>query len=263
MKKMIQTSTKLRLLTSLLLVLSSLTATSILAAAVQPGASTAPGGLYVGYYQEDPVTNPEDPTPGAFVLNLPEKDSTFDGNMYFTYVGCQSSNIGEVKGIKAGNGLNGTWSGQIDNSKQSGPYNGTYDPKLGSYKGVYANAGGKQFKKIEGCIEYYIAPNGYWEMFPVEQSQPASFNVSVAANKVSWPLLPEAVISLVYVIDPSFAQSHSGNPVKFQTILPPGVSSFNLSSLHLSKGKKYIVATLVNNNKSVRIAFSSKQFVAP
>ena len=40
--------------------------------------------------------------PGAFVLNLPEKDSAFDGDMYFTYIGCQSSNVGSVKGRKSG-----------------------------------------------------------------------------------------------------------------------------------------------------------------
>jgi hypothetical protein len=49
----------------------------------------APGGLFVGYYHEDPVTNPEDPFPGALYLNLPSANGTYAGTMFFTYFGCQ------------------------------------------------------------------------------------------------------------------------------------------------------------------------------
>ena len=122
--------------------------------------------------------------PGAFVLNLPSTDSAFNGSMYFTYVGCQTSNVGNVSGTKAGNTLSGTWSGTVDGSAQSGPYNGTYDPVAGYYQGVYSNSGGKQFKSIPDCIEYHIAPNGTWEMFAVEQNQPSTFNVAVAGPSV-------------------------------------------------------------------------------
>jgi hypothetical protein len=221
------------------------------------------GGTYVGYYQEDPLTNPEDPMPGAFVLKLPEKDAAFDGAMFFTFVGCQHSNVGKVKGVKSGNDLSGSWSGTIDESPESGPYHGSYDPKLGSYKGVYANSGGKQFKDIKGCIQYFIGPNGSWEMFPVEQSQPASFKVAVSASKVTWPALPNAAMTLVYVIDASLAQSGAGNPIKVQTVLPGQLASFNLATAGLVKGKEYIAVALVNNRQAARMAIASKRFVAP
>ena len=245
----------------------SLIALTMLALAGSNAAAAAdkspPGGLYVGYYQEDPLTNPEDPMPGAYVLNLPEKDAAFNGDMYFTYVGCQRSNVGKVQGLKAGNALSGDWSGSIiDNSPQAGPYHGTYDPAQGYYKGVYANSGGKQFKTIQGCIQYYIAPNGSWEMFPVEQSQPATFKVGVAATVASWGHLPNAAMALVYVIDPSLTKSGAGNPIKFQTVLPGPASSFNLAAAGLGKGKEYIVVTLINNSKFQRIGFASKRFVA-
>jgi len=230
--------------------------------AVAAGPS-APGGLYVGYYQEDPLTNPEDPTPGAFVLNLPEKDAAFDGAMFFTFVGCQSSNVGTVKGNKAGYALSGTWSGNIDNSAQSGPYQGSYDPATGYYKGMYSNSAGKQFKDIPGCIQYYIGPNGSWEMFAVEQNQPASFKVSVSASKVSWANVPNAAMTLVYVIESGMAKAGGANPVKFQTVVPAQVTSFSIPAGGLSKGKEYIVATLITDSKAKRLAFASKRFVAP
>lgn len=225
--------------------------------------TSPPGGLYVGYYQEDPRSNPEDPTPGAFVLKLPDGDAPFDGAMFFTFVGCQRSNVGKVKGVKTGNELKGTWAGAIDDGPQSGPYSGTYDPETGYYKGVYSVAGGKQFKNIEGCIQYHIGPNGTWEMFKVGQNQPASFKVDVAGSAVSWRAVPNGAMTLVYVIDPKVAQAGSGNPVVFQTIVPAQVTRFNLKTAGLTKGKEYIGVALINNRKSERVAFASKQFVAP
>ena len=242
-----------------LLALSALSAGGFATAA----APSAPGGLYVGYYQEDPLTNPEDPMPGAFVLNLPENDAAFEGAMFFTFVGCQRSNVGVVKGNKAGYALSGTWAGNIDNSAQSGPYQGSYDPASGYYKGVYSNSAGKQFKDIHGCIQYYIGPNGSWEMFAVEQNQPAGFNVSVSPSKVSWSRVPNAAMTLVYLIEPGLAKAGGANPIKFQTVVPAQVTSFSIPAGGLTKGKEYIAATLITDSKAKRLAFASKRFVAP
>lgn len=233
------------------------------AAAAAPASTAAPGGLYVGYYQEDPRTNPEDPMPGAFVLTVPDKDAAFNGAMFFTFVGCQSSNVGAVKGVKAGASLSGSWSGNIDNSAQSGPYQGTYDQVSGAYRGVYSNSAGKQFKSIAGCIQYYIGPNGTWEMFPVEKSQPAGFSLDVANGRASWKAVPNTAMTLVYVIDAASAQAGKGNPVKFQTILPGKASQFPLAAAGLTKGKEYIAVVLVNDAKAQRLAFASKRFTAP
>jgi len=249
-------STRFSLITAAFL---TLTSTYSVAADTTP----APGGLYVGYYQEDPRTNPEDPTPGAFVLKLPEGDAPFDGAMFFTFVGCQHSNVGKVKGTKSGNALKGTWAGNVDDSPQSGPYNGTYDPVAGFYKGVYFVSGGKQFKNIEGCIQYHIGPNGTWEMFKVGQNQPASFKVNVSGSSVSWTAVPNGAMTLVYLLDPVVAQSGNGNPVVFQTLVPAQVTRFNLAAARLTKGKEYIGVALINNQKSERVAFASKQFTAP
>jgi hypothetical protein len=252
---MMLTATRNTLLTSLCLC-------AVWAVPALSADAPAPGGLFVGYYQEDPVNNPEDPTPGAFVLNLPDKDSPFAGNMYFTYVGCQNSNVGEVKGTKSGYALSGTWSGTIDNSPQAGPYRGTYDPAAGSYKGIYSNSQGKQFKDIPGCIQYYIAANGSWEMFPVEQNKPATFSMAVSAATASWSAVPGAALTLIYLIDPLVAQTGNGNPIKWQTVVPGAAATLELRSAGLAKGKEYIVVALVGNMKAQRVAFGSKRFTA-
>lgn len=246
---------------------STVSAALFACAALGAGASAAapavPGGLYAGYYQEDPRTNPEDPTPGAFVLTLPDGDAAFNGAMFFTYVGCQNNNVGKVKGAKKGVDLSGTWAGAIDGSAQSGPYSGKYDASAGHYKGVYAVAGGKQTRNVEGCIQYVIGANGSWEMFPVEQNQPAGFKLSLAARRLSWDQLPQAALTLVYVIDPALARTGGANPVKFQTVLPGPGASYSMAAAELEGGKEYVAAVLVSNDKAQRIAFGTRRFTAP
>jgi hypothetical protein len=234
---------------------------SVGAASAADNAPSSPA-LYLGYYQEDPLTNPEDPTAGAFVLSLPVGDGAFKGNMFFTYVGCQTSNVGEVQGLKKGNSLSGTWSGTIDGSPESGPHEGTFDPSKGYYTGTYKVSGGKQFKSIAGCIEYTIAPDGRWELFPVNRSEPAGFRITVTGTVVSWDVPPGALMSLVYVVDPEIAGT-AANPVKWQTILSGSTGSVDLSSMHLSSGKHYIIGTLISDKRSARIAFASRDFLAP
>jgi hypothetical protein len=222
-----------------------------------------PGGLYVGYYQEDPTTNPEDPTPGAFYLNLPANDSPFNGNMYFTYVGCQTSNVGTVSGTKAGASLSGSWTGTVDGSAQSGAYSGTYDATRASYAGTYTVSGGKQHIIVAGCIQYYIAPNGTWEMFALEKSIPSDFNVAVSGATAAWAAPAAASTTLVYVLDAAVAQSGNGNPIKWQDVVAGSVASVNLATAGLTSGKEYICVVKINNSASARIAFTSKRFVAP
>jgi hypothetical protein len=82
-------------------VFSSLCATVfLLTLSAVASAQSAPGGLYIGYYHEDPISNPEDPVPGALYLSLPAGDSSFAGKMFFTYLGCQTSSVGSISGAK-------------------------------------------------------------------------------------------------------------------------------------------------------------------
>ncbi len=224
-----------------------------------PASATPPGGLYVGYYAEDAVTNPEDPTLGAFSLNLPNSNGSFSGSMFFTYVGCQTSNVGVVSGTKSDLALSGMWSGTIDGLAQSGSYSGTFDATLLSYQGVYTNSAGKQYRDLRPCIEYYIAANGKWEMFPIDARVPASFSPTVASRTISWVAVGGAAQTLVYVLDPIVAQT-SGNPVVWQALFGSVTSASVPATTALQTGKEYVAVVSIANAAGTRLAFGSRRF---
>jgi hypothetical protein len=179
--------------------------------------------------------------------------------MYFTYVGCQTSNVGTVGGTKSGLSLDGTWSGLVDNSAQSGSYSGSFDTSTQAYSGTYLNAGGKQFRDLRPCIQYTIAPNGTWEMFPVENQVPANFTVGVSGRTVTWPVAAGAAFTLVYVLDPVIARS-SGNPVVWQTVFGSNTTVDIPATVTLQTGKEYIAAVGIADAQHLRKAFGSKRF---
>jgi hypothetical protein len=232
-------------------------------ATAQVLAQGAPGGAYIGYYQENPRTNPEDPVPGAIYLRLPAADGAFSGDMFFTYVGCQSSNVGSVAGRKAGAALAGNWSGTVDESAQRGGFTGTYDAATGYYTGTYTNAGGKQHRDLNPCIEYYIAPDGTWALFPVERNHPAGFELRVTPNAARWARQPDAEGSLVTIFDAATLASAQGNAIVSQTLLESDTHMFSLSRVRLVSGREYVLSVAVLGATADRLAFGSRRFVAP
>lgn len=224
----------------------------------------APGGLYVGYYQEDPATNPEDPMMGTLFLNLPQGNADFSGKMSFTYVGCQTTNVGTISGNKTDKTLNGTWSGTVDGSAQSGLYQGTYDAAKQVYSGTYTNSGGKQYRDLRPCIEYTIAPNGSWELFATNTTVSSDSNatgVSISGNVVTWYTPAATQYSLVSVLDKANALSSTSNAIAWQGVVSGATKSVSVDSTVLVKGRTYIVG-VGSSNGSVRTYYSSKEFVA-
>lgn len=228
----------------------------------QESPGVAPGGAYVGYYQEDPLTNPEDPVPGSIYLQLPATDAGFSGEMFFTYIGCQTSNVGSVSGTKAGVSLTGHWSGTVDGVAQAGTFAGSYSAASGYYTGTFTNAGGKQHRDLQPCIEYYIAPNGAWALFPIEQNIPANFEVSVTGNTVRWRRPAAAEAQLVTVFDAALLASGTGNAIAWQSILDAGSSRANLGSANLRNEREYVVSVAVLGEEARHVAFGSRRFVA-
>jgi hypothetical protein len=228
----------------------------------QGAASPAPGGAYIGYYQENPVTNPEDPVPGAIYLRLPAADGAFSGDMFFTYVGCQSSNLGSVAGRKSGISLSGNWSGTVDGREQRGGFTGSYSTANGFYAGTYTNAGGKQHRDLNPCIEYYIGPDGSWALFPVERNLPAGFDIRVTANAVRWSTQDGAEGSLVTIFDAATLAAAQGNAIVWQTILDSDAHMTSLRAVSLVGGREYVVSVVVLGETAERLAFGSRRFVA-
>jgi hypothetical protein len=225
--------------------------------------ATPPGGVYVGYYQEDPATNPEDPTLGSVYLNLPAADSSFSGTMYFTYFGCQSSNVGSIAGTKKGSALSGTWSGSIDGTSQKGSVEGAYVANKAAYAGTFTVAGGKQHIDIPSCISYYIAPKGTFELFAVGQNTPSSFAVAINGHDVRWTPPGGATMTLVFVLDPAIASSGHGNATVWQTLVLGPKGGADLHQAGLVSGRPYVIAVSTADSRFRRLGFASKAFTAP
>jgi hypothetical protein len=209
--------------------------------------TTPQGGIYVGYYQEDPRTNPEDPTTGSVYLNLPEGNAPFSGSMNFTYVGCQTSNIGTVSGNKTGNNLIGKWTGTLDGLAQSGLYQGHFNQASQSYQGTYTNDKGKQFRDLRPCITYYIAPNGTWELFPLNTTQSkdkTTTPVAITKNTISWNAPRHARYFFLSLLDAekieSSKRSDHAHGMVWQTILMRHTSRFRIPAKMLPN-HRYII----------------------
>jgi len=139
--------------------------------------------VYHGAYFEDPASNPEDPTFGSISLVLPTDGGEFSGEMSFTFVGCQTQNIGRIEGTKTHTKLAGHWSGTVDQTKQSGAFEGTVQSG-GFIAGDFTVDGGKQFNRVAGCIEYYIAPKGTFYLMAapdVKDGEPITFENDLVA----------------------------------------------------------------------------------
>ncbi len=225
--------------------------------------AAAPGGLYVGYYQEDPLGDPQGALPGAFVMTLPDNDAAFRGAMFFSVAGCPGSMASAVRGVKAGNALSGSWSGDVDGNNRAGPWQGSYDKDAGVYQGLYGNADGLQRTANDGCISHYIAPHGNWEMFPALHAQPLDFHAGVVNGSLRWTAMPGTALALVYFVDVGLAQAGMDNPIAHQVILKGAPTRFALADAALVSGRDYIAVTVLSNSAARRVAFASSRFTAP
>lgn len=219
-------------------------------------------GLHIGAYHEDPSTNPEDPMPGLLYLNLPTNDQSFKGLMDFTFVGCQSKSVGEIKGEKINGALKGEWSGHVDGTLQNGTYTGRYIVKDKYYTGTYAVSKGKQFIKVPNCIEYYIAPNGVWSIFELNHtfSELAPFEpISLVDGVVKWSLPPQSTIASISLVDKALALNGARNAVLHQLIIPASLKNYRLPALYANPSKTYIVSVIASNGRKV-VYFSSMEF---
>lgn len=225
-------------------------------------ADDAPSGLMVGYYQEDASNNPEDPTPGTFYMNLPVRSGDYGGQMYYTYVGCQSENVGTISGNKKVDGdISGTWVGTVDGNPVGGPYDGQYNGLTGLYEGTYRNDGGKLYIQVEDCIDYHVAANGTFKLFPVEVSWPASFSLSKDdGDTVSWTHPADAAYTFVTVIDRAEALTNGTDAILYQNTLPVDPESaddaFDASGFRQAGRERIVVIVSLSRDRRL-LAYSS------
>lgn len=220
--------------------------------------------LYVGAYQEDSAANPEDPTSGVVYLNLPASGA-FSGQMYFTYVGCQSSNVGLISGTRVQNGandtLNGSWKGTVDGTQQQGAFTGSRNNTAKAITGTYNVAGGKQSISIPNCIDYFIAPHGTFTLSAVGTVTPANLNLKADANGASWTVLDDAAYALVSIVDAQAALANSSQAVLAQEVISGSDSSYAWTGMPLTAGRRYIAVLLVLDSSATVIGRGSVAFV--
>lgn len=249
-------SLNLFVLTSLLafsgLVAAQKPATGVSPAKEAPAQLSPPGGIYMGYYAEDPASNPEDAMLGAVVLTLPSGDAAFSGAMFFTYVGCQSQNVGKVSGHKQGRSIQGSFAGAVDGRPQSGKLKASFQASTQGYAGSFTVDGGKQFVQVGNCIEYHIAPRGSFELFPATARVPADFTVSAPGDRVRWSPVASAAYALVSVVDPALIEQ-GRNPVVWQSFMEADAEVVSVPM----RGKSRVVTVVLVNERYQRVAIGS------
>jgi hypothetical protein len=167
----------------------------------------APGGLYIGWYEEDPVNNPEDPTVGALFFRVPAADGDFAGFMPFSYAGCSVGvDTGAMAGTRSGNRLTGTWAGTLDGAAVGGGFSadlvdGSNPPR---FDGSFTNANGKQPISAGPC-NYFMAAHGRFRLYGAVASEPAgvalNFDGNSTAPALTWTGVPAGALTTLRWFD--------------------------------------------------------------
>ncbi|MBT8185410.1 MAG: hypothetical protein KJN76_11270, partial [Eudoraea sp.] len=164
-----------------------------------------PSTLWFGYYQEDGASNPEDPMPGFVYLNIPN-DGTFEGELFFSYAGCDGTfDVGRVSGTVSEGKITGNWEGMVDGKAVGGKYNGTLNAAKNSYRGTYTNANGKQEIPCGDMGGYYVAPHGTWSIKGNDSQGDFCCGTEILAEEeyaqFTWEEIPNADVYRYIIID--------------------------------------------------------------
>jgi len=233
----------------------------ILCAVLSRGAlaQSCPNDLYIGYYLEDAVANPEDPLPGAIHLSLPKQNGAFSGELFFTYVGCQSRNIGTLSGQRSGTALSGNWRGTVDNTVQRGSFLGNLNQQ-GAYSGTYTVDGGKQNIVVEGCIDYFIAPFGTWFLFPIAEDSPDDELIEINDNQIRWTPVSGSSATQCQLIDLDDENCNEATQTLWQDIRLANERTLDIPLSFLVEGRKYAVSCTQFDSNGNSLAYSKTVF---
>jgi hypothetical protein len=149
--------------------------------------------LYIGYYQEDRINNPEGPTVGVILFSVPSAGGAFSGQMPFSYAGCSDGiDTGAISGTRSDDALSGSWQGTMDGQRVGGAFSAGYTATGDRFDGSFTNAQGKIAISVGAC-HYFVAAQGRFTAYGATTSDPAAFQLSVTDSTTptfSWPALP-------------------------------------------------------------------------
>ncbi len=220
---------------------------------------SCPTDLFIGYYQEDAAANPEDPLPGLLYLQLPKNNGAFNGDFLFTFVGCQSRNIGRISGQKSSLSLNGEWSGQVDNTQQQGSFSGNSNGQ-GGFNGTYTVAGGKQNIVVPGCADYFIAPFGTWSLFSSTQASDQDNLLSVISNRAVWIPVSNSVFTQCGLIEVDDGDCNTNANGIWQNTALSSDRGIDIPLEVLTDEQNYILGCSQFDEFGNRLAFSKSKF---
>ena len=233
--------------------------------------------IYLGYYLEDPYTNPEDPTSGFLIACIPSSNGTFKSQFLFSYYGCAGGiDVGNVEGNRIGNSISGSWRGSVDGISIGGSFMGNWDGV--KFSGTWDNSGRKVRIDIGDC-SYFVAPNGEWVLYALDSDE-GGVNIQVTGSlpSVSWNNSIAGVNGfLISVYDKicMYNKISLSECTVWSLACLSSVSSLDYGSVPtdcyeyypdqpLTSGKDYVISiTAYGSSQSDVIAFASKVFTAP
>ena len=216
--------------------------------------------LYTGAYIEDAIANPEDPTVGSVYLVLPNRAGAYRGDLFFTFAGCQSRNVGEVVGVRTNNTLSGQWSGVIDGTDQRGMFSGSL-VGANSFEGDYTVDDGKQTIEVENCREYIISPFGTWFVLPVNEARDDDQLLAFSNQRVVWEPVLNAIVTQCGLIEVDSGNCHESTETVWQGTTFAFEAFIQIPSQVFSSNREYLLSCSQFDEQRNRLAFSNHSFV--
>jgi hypothetical protein len=219
------------------------------------------GGLYFGAYAETAGGTDADSAVGGLYLQLPSKDSDFNGRMSFQYRDCQNTNALKISGEKLLKELTlGRVEGLLDpvatdDKKVFFSFSGSYSTNSKLYGGSYDRVGttSNEARTAAGCLSYMLAYKGRWVAWPQGSHSPANFNIFRNGNIVQWPVVDKMSKTVVMFLDPSKVTTAGADAVILQRVVD-GLPATTLAP-SASAGKTYRVVVQVFDVSNSLIAY--------
>jgi hypothetical protein len=185
------------------------------------------GGLFFGAYAETAGGTDAESAVGGLYLQLPSKDSDFNGRMSFQYKDCQNTNALKISGEKLLKELTlGRVEGLLDpvatdDQKVFFSFSGSYSSSSAAYSGSYNRVGttSNEARTAAGCLSYMLAYKGQWVAWPQGSHAPAEFQITQSAGVVQWPVVANMSKTVVMFLDPSKVVTAGADALVLQRIV--------------------------------------------
>ncbi len=243
-------------------------------ASVTPASNST---LYLGYYTEDPTADPNDPTPGVIYMYVPDTDSSFNGELFFSYAGCVGSfDTAAVNGARTANNLAGTWSGNIDGITSSGSFTATTSNAGNRYVGSWTRTGGSKdfsFGVKPNICSYTFAGKGGFSLYKIANgTTPITIDMTNPFKPVfSWTNSTNVKAYGLNVFDKACLINGGtistctmwGDVGGVSTSITYAAGNSNFTAKNFVSGNTYVVVYVSADTNGGVLDFASNEFLVP